>query len=127
MWPLLRRMEFDKIREILKSIQFDIRELVVLYPELSMTTDLDALRGIKPDKYMNTLIVEYLGEKVNKGGSEESDLKKKSKYFLKEVLELNREYYLSRVNFFKVKVQFTPSRYSLVRSKISPATPEELL
>ena len=70
-WPLLRRMEFDKAREIMKSISFDIRELVLLYPELSMTSDNDSLRGIKPEKYMNTLIIEYLGEKSNKGNNEE--------------------------------------------------------
>ena len=51
-----------------------------------MTTDIDALKGVKPDKYMNTLIIEYINEKANKGKDEESDLKKKSKLFLKEVL-----------------------------------------
>ena len=59
-WPLLRRMELDKARQIIKTINFDIRELVLLYPELSMTMDLDALKGVKPEKYMNTLIIEFI-------------------------------------------------------------------
>ena len=48
-----------------------------------MTSDLDSVRGVKPDKYMNTLIIEYLGEKGGKGPNEENDLKKRSKLFLK--------------------------------------------
>lgn len=32
-----------------------------------MTSDNDALKGVRPDKYMNTLIVEYVGEKPNRG------------------------------------------------------------
>jgi|JI6StandDraft_1071083.scaffolds.fasta_scaffold346084_1 hypothetical protein len=76
---------------------------------------------------MATLITEYLGEKPNKGPNEESELKKKSKLFLKEVLEFKREQYLSRANLFKVKIQFNTSKYSLIRQKIVPATPEELL
>ena len=55
-----------------------------------MTSDLDSVRGVKPDKYMNTLIIEYLGEKGGRGQNEENDLKKKSKLFLKEVLEHKR-------------------------------------
>ena len=76
---------------------------------------------------MNTLILEYLGEKPNRGQNEENDLQKKSKLFLKEVLEQKREHYLSRVNLFKVKIQFNTSKYSLIRQKIGPATPEEML
>jgi hypothetical protein len=34
-----------------------------------MTSDVESVRGIKPDKYMNTLIIEYLGEKGNRGGN----------------------------------------------------------
>ncbi len=92
-----------------------------------MTSDNDALRGIKPDKYMNTLIVEYVGEKSNRGPNEENELKKKSKLFLKEVLEFKREQYLSRTNMLKVKVQFNVSKNSLIKQRMNPATPEELL
>lgn len=104
-----------------------MRELVVLYPELSSTLDIDSIKGIKPDKYMATLITEYLGEKPNRGPNEETELKKKSKLFLKEVLEFKREEYMSRANLFKVKIQFNNSKNSLVKQKLAPATPEELL
>jgi hypothetical protein len=73
---------------------------------------------------MNTLILEYVGEKASKGKDEESDLKKKSKLFLKEVLEYKRDQYLSRTNMYKVKIQFNSSKYSLIKQKINPATPE---
>ena len=41
----------------MKGVNFDIRGLVLLYPELSITYDIESIRGIKPDKYMNTLIL----------------------------------------------------------------------
>lgn len=88
-----------------------------------MTTDLESVRGVKPDKYMNTLIIEYLGEKGGRGQNEENDLKKKSKLFLKEVLEHKREQYLTRANLYKVKIQFNSSKYSLIKQKMNPATP----
>jgi hypothetical protein len=54
-------------------------------------------------------------------------LKKKSKLFLKEVLEHKREQFLTRANLYKVKIQFNTSKYSLIKQKMNPATPEELL
>jgi hypothetical protein len=35
---------------------------------------------------MNTLIIEFINEKATKNKDDESDLKKKSKYFLKDIL-----------------------------------------
>lgn len=92
-----------------------------------MTTDNESLKGIKPEKFMNTLILEYLQEKPNKGPNDETDLKKKSKLFLKEVLEYKRDQYVSRTNLLKVKIGFVSSKYSLIKQKLNPATPEELL
>jgi hypothetical protein len=34
-WPLIKKMQFEKAKEILKSINFDIREIVLLFPELA--------------------------------------------------------------------------------------------
>lgn len=31
-WPLIKKMQFEKAKEILKGINFDIREIVLLYP-----------------------------------------------------------------------------------------------
>jgi hypothetical protein len=31
-WPLIRKMQFEKAKEILKTVNFDIRELILLYP-----------------------------------------------------------------------------------------------
>lgn len=31
-WPLIKKMQFEKAKEILKSINFDIREIVLLFP-----------------------------------------------------------------------------------------------
>ncbi len=89
-----------------------------------MTTDNESLKGIKPEKFMNTLILEYLQEKPNKGPNEETELKKKSKLFLKEVLEYKRDQYVSRTNLLKVKIGFVSSKYSLIKQKLNPATPE---
>lgn len=125
-WPLIRKMQFEKAKEILKTVNFDIRELMLLYPELA-SLDIESVKGVRPDKYMNTLIIEFISEKATKGKDDENDLKKKSKYFLKDMLDLKREQYLSRSNLFKVKIQFNSSKNSLVKQKLAPANPEELL
>jgi hypothetical protein len=31
-WPLIKKMMFDKVKELAKSPYFDIRELIFLYP-----------------------------------------------------------------------------------------------
>ena len=79
----------------------------------------------KPEKTMGTLIIEYLQEKTQKGKDEETDLKKKSKLFLKEVLEAKRDYYSSQASSVasaKVKKTFQYSRNSLVKQKLEPVT-----
>ena len=47
---------------------------------------IESLKDIRPDKFMNTMIIEYMNEKGGKGKEEEGDLRKRSKLFLKEVL-----------------------------------------
>lgn len=73
---------------------------------------------------MNTLIIEFINEKAQKNKDDESDYKKKSKYFLKDILEFKREQYLSKPNMMKVKISFNSSKYSLIKQKLNPATPE---
>lgn len=123
MWPLIRKMQFEKAKEIFKSINFDIREIVLLYPELA-SLEIESLKAIRPEKYINTLIIEFISEKASKSKEEENDLKKKSKYFLKDLLEFKREQYLAKANMLKVKISFNPSRNSLIKQKLNPATPE---
>ena len=80
---------------------------------------------VKPEKTMATLIIEYLQEKTSKGKDEEADLKKKSKLFLKEVLEAKREYYSSQAASLasaKVKKTFQYSKNSLVKQKLEQVT-----
>jgi hypothetical protein len=72
---------------------------------------------------MNTLINEFINEKSSKEKVDENELKKKSKYFLKDILDFKREQYLSRSNMLKVKIQFPTSKNSLVKQKLNPATP----
>jgi hypothetical protein len=72
---------------------------------------------------MSTLILEFVSERVNKGKDEENDLKRKSKYFIKDILDFKREQYLSKSNIFKVKIQFQTSKNSLVKQKLAAATP----
>jgi hypothetical protein len=33
-WPLIRRMQFEKAKELIKSTNFDLREVILLFPEL---------------------------------------------------------------------------------------------
>ena len=73
---------------------------------------------------MNTLIIEFINEKATKNKDDESDLKKKSKYFLKDILQFKRQQYLSRQNMLKVKISFNTSKNSLIKQKLNPATPE---
>lgn len=76
---------------------------------------------------MNTLINEFINEKSSKDKVDENELKKKSKYFLKDILDFKREQYLSRSNMLKVKIQFPTSKNSLVKQKLNQPTAEELL
>lgn len=85
MWPLIKRMQFEKAKDIFKSVNFDIREIVLLYPELA-SLEIESLKNVRPDKYLNTLIIEFINEKATKSKDDETDLKKKSKLFLKEIL-----------------------------------------
>ena len=87
-WPLLKKMKFEKARDLIQSINFDLREIVLLFPEM-MSYSIDSLKS-KADKTMVTMISEYVNEKATKGRDEEAELKKKSKIFLKEVLEAKR-------------------------------------
>ena len=73
---------------------------------------------------MNTLIIEFINEKATKNKDDETDLKKKSKYFLKDILQFKRQQYLSRQNMLKVKISFNTSKNSLIKQKLNPATPE---
>jgi hypothetical protein len=72
---------------------------------------------------MNTLINEFINEKSTKEKVDENELKKKSKFFLKDILDFKREQYLSRSNMLKVKIQFPTSKNSLIKQKLNPATP----
>lgn len=78
-------MQFDKIKELIRGINFDIRELIILYPEL-VSLDISAIKGAKASKTIATLIIEYISEKTQKNKDEDVELKKKSKLFLREVL-----------------------------------------
>lgn len=73
------------------------------------------------------MINDFVSEKATKGKDDETDLRKKSKYFLKDILEFKRDQYLSKINMFKVKIPFNTSKNSLVKQKLPSATPEELL
>ena len=73
------------------------------------------------------MINDFVSEKATKGKDDETDLRKKSKYFLKDILEFKRDQYLSKINMFKVKISFNTSKNSLVKQKLPSATPEELL
>lgn len=122
MWPLIKRMQFEKAKDIFKTVNFDIREIVLLYPELA-SLEIESLKNVRPDKYLNTLIIEFINEKATKSKDDETDLKKKSKLFLKEILEFKREQYLSKTNTLKVKITFPTSKNSLIKQKLNPATP----
>ena len=65
MWPLLRRMQFEKAKQIIQAMNFDIREMVLLYPEM-VSVEIDSLKS-KADKTMVTMISEYINEKANRG------------------------------------------------------------
>ena len=70
------------------------------------------------------MILEFINEKAQKGKDEEADLKKRSKLFLKEVLEYKRDFYLAQANTSKVKKAFFTSKYSVVKLKLPPITAE---
>ena len=108
---------FDKVKELAKSPYFDIRELIFLYPQF-LSNQIDAMRGAKAEKTMATLIVEYVNEKVQKTKDDEEELKKKSKLFLKDILENKREFYLSQGTSSKVKKEFYKAKNSLVKGEL---------
>lgn len=126
-WPLLKKMQFDKAKELIKSINFDLREIVMLYPEL-ISLDIECIKSSRAEKYMATLISEFVNEKAVKNKDEETELKKKSKLFLKEILEFKREQYLLKSSASaKMVINLKSSKNSLVKPKLNPASPEQML
>lgn len=73
---------------------------------------------------MATMIVEFINERAQRGKDEESDLKKKSKLFLKEVLEYKRDMYSAQASMSKVKKTFFISKSSVVKVKLPSVTAE---
>ena len=53
-WPLLKRMQFEKAKDIIQSINFDLREIVLLFPEM-VSVEIDSMKS-KADKTMITII-----------------------------------------------------------------------
>ena len=110
---------------MIRETDFDIREIILLYPEL-VGLGFESMNG-KSEKTMVTMIIEFINEKVQKGKDEESDLKKKSKIFLKEILSYKREVFSAQATTSKMKKSFFTSRNSFVKFKLASVTAEELL
>lgn len=53
-WPLIKRMQFEKAKDIIQSINFDIREIVLLFPEM-VSVEIDSMKS-KAEKTMITMI-----------------------------------------------------------------------
>ncbi len=70
-WPLIKKMEFSKAKELVQDIEFDVRELILLFPEY-ISVEIDTMGGSKPDKSMPTMILEHCNEKQIKSKDEEN-------------------------------------------------------
>ena len=74
------------------------------------------------------MIIEFINEKAQKSKDEETELKKKSKLFLKEVMEYKRDLYLAQTTTSnKIKKSFFTSKNSPIKQKLREVTAEELL
>ena len=59
-WPLIKKLQLEKAKDIMKEIDFDVRELITLYPEyLSIGNQ----QNMKPQKTMSLFIAENLQER----------------------------------------------------------------
>jgi hypothetical protein len=61
----------------------------MLFPEY-ISTEIESMTLSKPDKSMSTMIIEFLSDKPNRSKEEETELKRKAKLFLKDVLQNKR-------------------------------------
>ncbi len=71
-----------------------------------------------------------MSDKPNKTKEEETELKRKAKLFLKDVLQTKREFYVEKQGSkesSKVKIRFNVSKYSLIKPRLQDATVENLL
>lgn len=55
-WPLVKKMEFSKAKELIGDIEFDVRELIMLFPEY-ISMEIESMTLSKPDKSMSTMII----------------------------------------------------------------------
>jgi len=113
----------------MKEIDFDVRELITLYPEyLSISNQ----QSMKPQKTMSLFIAEKLQEKQLKKDESERETqesKKRAKLFLKEVLEFKRDKFIAEASkqHLKEKLHYQTSKYSQSGVKFQDATLEEIL
>lgn len=54
-WPVLKNLRFEKAKDIMKDVDFDIRELVSLFSEFMSVRE-----SIRPQKTINSLIFDFL-------------------------------------------------------------------
>lgn len=59
-WPLIKKLNLEKAKDLMKDIDFDVRELITLFPEY---LSLGNQQQMKPQKTMSLFISEYLQEK----------------------------------------------------------------
>lgn len=132
-WVYLRELKFEGARREILEVSFDVRELMVLFPEYISTTRKNFLEG-KKYMTMSAILNDILQEKISGANKKEELVRESQRYlklakdFLRDVLENRRAYYLSNnASNLKENLIFLPSPHNFNTFKLSQTTIEELL
>lgn len=129
-WALLKDMQFNMAKNQLMEINFDPRELILLFPDYIPTSKRLLFENQKKYNTMTMVLNESIKEKFSKKDESEKEYHKNiklSKEFLRDVLENRRYYYLSSYPNLKELLTFISSPNNFNGNKFGPISVEELL
>ena len=131
-WALIKDMQFKTAKNHLMEINFDPREILILFPEY-ISTSKKLLDNQKKYLTMSLVLYDSLQDKLS-GANKKEDANKElqknlklAKEFLMEILEFRRAYLLNNYQNLKEVLTFVTSSQNFNQAKFSNAQVIELL